>query len=87
MFTAVCVACVSAGRETEFSVITDVTFRNLTSPELRRYHELIEPLDKAGAYAAQDHGDFIIESIEGSWTNVVGLPMEELAVVLSEFGV
>ena len=85
VFTAVCVSCVSQGKEVEFSVITDVTFRHLTDDELRHYHSLIEPLDKAGAYAAQDHGSLIIESMHGSRSNVVGLPMDELAEVLAEF--
>lgn len=85
VFTAVCVSCVSQEKEIEFSVITDVTFRQLTDDELRRYHSLIEPLDKAGAYAAQDHGTLIIETMRGSHTNVVGLPMDELAETLAEF--
>lgn len=88
VFTAVCVTCEAMGREVEFSVATDVTFKQLTDDELRHYHTLIEPMDKAGAYAAQDHGQVIIESISGSWTNVVGLPMERLIEVLTEdFGV
>lgn len=82
VFTAVCVVAQEVGREVEFSVVTDVTFKPLTDEELRRYHTLIEPMDKAGAYAAQDHGDLIIERVEGSWTNVVGLPMERLEEVL-----
>lgn len=88
VFTAVCVTCETAGREVEFSVVTDVTFKPLGDDELRRYHELIDPMDKAGSYAAQDHGDFIISRVEGSWTNVVGLPMERLTAVLADdFGV
>ncbi|MCB1229701.1 MAG: septum formation protein Maf [Verrucomicrobiae bacterium] len=88
VFTAVCVVAQTLGREVEFSVVTDVTFKRLTDDELRHYHTLIEPMDKAGAYAAQDHGEFIIERVEGSWTNVVGLPMERLEEILrTEFGV
>ena len=88
VFTAVCVLGDSGEREVEFAEVTDVTFRTLSDEELRRYQDLINPLDKAGAYAAQEHGELIIESISGSWTNVVGLPMEALGKVLSEeFGV
>jgi septum formation protein len=47
----------------------------------------VDPLDKAGAYAAQGHGVKIIKRIEGSYTNVVGLPMEETARVLRAFGI
>jgi septum formation protein len=85
VFTAVCVTWVAVVKEVEFSVVTDVTFKELTDGELRHYHSLIEPLDKAGAYAAQDHGEVIIESIRGSQTNVVGLPMEKLREVLDGF--
>jgi septum formation protein len=51
------------------------------------YHDKINPMDKAGAYAAQEYGADIIERIEGSMTNVIGLPMNEVACALAEFGV
>jgi len=47
----------------------------------------VHPLDKAGAYAAQGHGAEIIAKINGSYTNVVGLPMEQTVVALAEFGI
>jgi septum formation protein len=47
----------------------------------------VNPLDKAGAYAAQGLGRDIIEKIDGSYTNVVGLPMERTIPALAEFGV
>ena len=88
VFTAVCVMAQAAGLEVEFSVVTDVTFKQLSDDELRQYHTLIDPMDKAGAYAAQDHGEVIIDRIEGSWTNVVGLPMEQLTEILRDrFGI
>jgi septum formation protein len=58
------------------AVHTLVTFKSLSSAEIRKYLERIEPLDKAGAYAAQMEPDSIIKNIEGSFSNVVGLPME-----------
>lgn len=88
VFTAVCLVAQAAGLEVEFSVVTDVTFKQLSDDELRHYHTLIDPMDKAGAYAAQDHGEVIIDRIEGSWTNVVGLPMEQLTEILRDrFGI
>ena len=68
-----------------FHAITDVTFHDLDLDGIRAYHAKIEPMDKAGAYAAQDHGREIIRETSGSWTNVVGLPMEELQDQLAKF--
>lgn len=66
--------------------ISRVKFRAFNEAEIRRYMDRIHPLDKAGAYAAQDDGsDGIIENIEGSRTNVVGLPMEAFAKLLEKF--
>ena len=55
-----------------------MTFRALDSVQIQRYLIQINPLDKAGAYAIQDKGDLIVEKISGSYTNVVGLPVEKL---------
>ncbi len=76
--TGVCLARGDSAPNVEFIERTRVTFRNLDEPEIRAYLSLIDPLDKAGSYAAQDHGERIIERTDGSWTNIVGLPMERL---------
>ncbi len=47
----------------------------------------VHPLDKAGAYAAQGRGAEIIAKIVGSFSNVVGLPMEKTVVALAQFGI
>jgi septum formation protein len=85
VLTGVCLIRTSDAREQLFVEETRVTFRPLGPDEIRRYLGMIHPLDKAGSYAAQEHGDFIIERTEGSWTNVVGLPMEKLAQALATF--
>ncbi|MBA2586589.1 MAG: Maf family protein, partial [Chthoniobacterales bacterium] len=54
---------------------------------INAYLRKIDPLDKAGAYAAQDDGGEIIERVGGSFTNVVGLPMEETNRALNELGI
>ena len=72
-------------REWGFIEISRVHFRRLTDAQLRAYHARIGPLDKAGAYAAQEDGGELIERVEGSFTNVIGLPMEALAAALTEF--
>ena len=64
-----------------------VHFRQLDDRAIRNYLAKIDPLDKAGAYAAQGHGREIIKRIDGSYTNVVGLPMEKTSAALREFGI
>jgi septum formation protein len=69
-----------------FAVITDVTFKSLSEDAITAYHALVNVLDKAGGYAVQEHGNLIIESVAGSRTNVIGLPMDELRVALARHG-
>jgi septum formation protein len=66
---------------------TAVKFRALADAEIDRYLVTIFPFDKAGAYAAQDSPDLIIERVDGSLTNVVGLPMEVVVPLLEEAGI
>ena len=73
------------GQSRGFVEITFVHFHNRSEVRRAAYHARIGPLDKAGAYAAQDDRGEMIRSVEGSFTNVVGLPMERLAKVLEEF--
>ncbi len=65
-------------RERLFAVGTDVTFRALTAAGIGDYLSKMNPLDKAGAYAIQEHGDLIVSEISGSFSNVVGLPVERV---------
>jgi septum formation protein len=85
--TSVALVCAGAGLDRRFEVRTRVSFKPLKESEREEYLALIHPLDKAGGYAAQEHGDRIIAGVEGSWTNVVGLPMERLAEELAALGV
>jgi septum formation protein len=66
---------------------TAVTFRQLSRPQIEEYLKIAEPLDKAGAYAAQSSPELIIERTEGSFTNVMGLPMEFVKEALAQFGI
>lgn len=70
-----------------FHVISEVIFKPLTDELILAYHERVNPLDKAGAYGIQEHGDMIISGHAGSWTNVMGLPMERLAEELAAEGI
>jgi|JI10StandDraft_1071094.scaffolds.fasta_scaffold36558_5 septum formation protein len=63
-------------------VITRVLFRPLDETAISAYHLRCNPLDKAGGYGIQDAPDIILDHIEGSWSNVVGLPIEQVTEVL-----
>lgn len=65
-----------------FVVESRVLFRQLTEEEITRYFSSVNPLDKAGGYGLQEHGDWIVEKVEGSNSNVVGLPLCEVMRVL-----
>ncbi len=71
-----------AHQERIFAVSTDVTFRPLSAGQIDDYLAKVNPLDKAGAYAIQEHGDLIVSEIFGSYSNVVGLPVEQLQAEL-----
>ncbi|MBC8001315.1 MAG: septum formation protein Maf [Opitutaceae bacterium] len=83
--TGVCLIHLRAHRQRIFADTTDVTFRALSTEQIRDYLAKISPLDKAGAYAIQDHGAMIVERIDGSYSNVVGLPVERLSMELEGF--
>lgn len=90
VFSGVCLALASFGpspdaspRVVSFVEQTRVRFLPLDAAGIDHYLSLIDALDKAGSYAAQDHPELIIASVEGSWTNVLGLPMERLGEVLA----
>lgn len=65
-------------RERLFAVRTHVRFRALSAPQIESYLAAVHTLDKAGAYAIQDHGEWLVEEMSGSFTNVVGLPLEQV---------
>ena len=85
--TSVFICHLARARSTSFSELSQVSFHRLSGADIDRYLARIDPLDKAGAYAAQGFGSEIIEKIDGSFTNVVGLPMERTVPALAEFGI
>ena len=78
VITGVCLIHQRAHRQRLFFVATAVTFRKLHLGQIRRYLAKIFPFDKAGGYAIQEEGDQIVKHIHGSFTNVIGLPVERL---------
>lgn len=85
VITGVCLLHLGAGQRRVFSVSTAVTFKPLSPERIDAYFSKVNPLDKAGAYGIQAHGDLIVASTAGSFTNVVGLPMEALREELGRF--
>jgi septum formation protein len=74
------------GKSDKQAVQTAVRMKRLATAEIEWYIKTGEPFDKAGGYAIQGIGSFMIESIHGSYTNVVGLPLCELIQMLSRLG-
>jgi septum formation protein len=68
------------------TIKSEVSLRSASTEEIERYARTGEGLDKAGAYAAQGIGAFLVQSIQGSYTNVVGLPACEVIRDLCELG-
>ncbi len=67
--------------------VTDVVFREITESEAHRYWQTREPCDKAGGYGIQGLGAVFVTEIHGSYTGVVGLPLEQTYLLLDSFGI
>ncbi len=80
VMTGVCIRF--PGRMDCFHVETRVTFRNLSEEEIADYVATEEPMDKAGAYAIQGGAAKMVRRVEGSYSNVVGLPLCEVVEIL-----
>ena len=82
VMTGICLFHQNKGIETVIVETTEVTFMNNTDALLKAYVRTGEPLDKAGSYGIQGLGSFLVESINGSCTNVIGLPVNRLISLL-----
>lgn len=81
--TGVCIA--TAKQKTSFHVTTDVTFKNLTPEEISFYIKKYKPFDKAGAYGIQEWIGYIgVTALNGSYFNVMGLPVQRIYDILSK---
>jgi septum formation protein len=75
------------GKEIVDYVSTEVEFKTLSKDEIKQYVQSSEPIGKAGAYGIQGKGALLIKKIDGSYSNIVGLPLERLSEILDrEFG-
>jgi septum formation protein len=86
VLTGYCICCASKERLFSETVKTEVLFKNLSEDEIEWYIHTKEPFDKAGAYAIQGLGTFLVKSVNGSYTNVVGLPVCEVIEFLIKEG-
>ncbi|MEK7314207.1 MAG: Maf family protein, partial [Deltaproteobacteria bacterium] len=86
VITAFCIIEAKSGKALVRSVESRVTIKNLSQEEISAYIESKEPFDKAGAYAVQEKGGMFVEKVEGSYTNVVGLPMDEVRESFEKLG-
>ena len=75
------------GKKISFAISTEVEFIDFDKAAVRAYAATGEPDDKAGAYAIQGQGAFLVKGISGSYTNVVGLPLARVIESLKEWGV
>ena len=83
--SGVAMVCLLRNIHDIFDVTTDVTFGVLSNDLIEKYVKTGEPLDKAGAYAIQGGGSILVQSIKGSYCNVVGFPIFEIAEALSRY--
>jgi len=81
-----CALIAPDGEAEIFHEISRVTLRVLSFQEIGRYLGVVNVLDKAGGYALQERGEWIVERVEGSRANVIGLPTEALEPVLKKHG-
>jgi len=87
VITGIALIQLARHRERLFAVSTTVVFRKLSAAQINEYVAKVHTLDKAGAYAIQEHGEMIVGQISGSFSNVVGLPLERLEQELREWQV
>lgn len=87
VYTGYTICCIAKNKYVTNVVCTDVSFKSLSEEEIEWYIHTDEPFDKAGAYAIQGLGTFLVKRINGSYTNVVGLPVCEVIEYLIREGV
>jgi len=87
VYTGYCICRHRDNAKVVGAVQTDVTFKTLSENEVEWYIQTGEPFDKAGAYAIQGMGTFLVRRINGSYSNVVGLPVCEVVEILIREGI
>lgn len=86
VFTGVALRNVGRGVRIDEGVTSDVTFKRFDDAVIDAYFRVVNPLDKAGAYGIQEGRELIIEGWKGSFSNIMGLPMELTKQILTRVG-
>jgi septum formation protein len=86
VFTGLAVRCAETGLAIDEGVASEVSFKPLDEATIEAYLARVHTLDKAGGYAIQEHPELIIAGHRGSWTNIVGLPVETMKQILTRCG-
>jgi septum formation protein len=86
VFTGLALRQVSTGLKLDEEVATQVTFHPLDDATIEAYLAQVHTLDKAGGYAIQEHGELIVAGYAGSFTNIVGFPVETVKQLLTRGG-
>jgi septum formation protein len=86
VFTGLAIRCPATGLKIDEGVASNVTFKPLDEAVIEAYLARVHTLDKAGGYAIQEQPDLIIAGYQGSWTNIVGLPVETMKQILTRCG-
>ena len=86
VFTGLAVRRASDGLKIDDGVASDVTFKAFGDDVIEAYLAKVHTLDKAGGYGIQEHADLIVEGHRGSFTNIVGLPIETTKQILTRCG-
>jgi septum formation protein len=83
VYSAVCLC--QGERSFQFTGVSKVKFKNFDSSTVDQYYSLVNPLDKAGGYNIDESGEMIIDSFEGEYENIMGLPIEKVKTHLEDF--
>ena len=86
VFTGVALRRVADGLKIDEGVTSEVTFKTYDDAVIDAYFKIVNPLDKAGAYGIQDGRELIVAGWQGSFSNIMGLPMEALKQILTRCG-
>jgi septum formation protein len=86
VFTGLAVRRVADGLRRAAEATSQVTFRTLDEATIEAYLAAVPTLDKAGGYSIQDRGDLVVAGYEGSYTNIMGLPLESTKQILTQCG-